>query len=69
MHVWIRLLLAVTFATLGSATLGASAVQIGTAYLFCPEAKVAPAHRHALESAADDDRFLNSKDGGNAGPP
>jgi nitronate monooxygenase len=24
--------------------LGASAVQIGTAYLFCPEAKVSPLH-------------------------
>ena len=28
--------------------LGASAVQIGTAYLFCPEAKVSAAHRQAL---------------------
>jgi nitronate monooxygenase len=28
--------------------LGASAVQIGTAYLFCPEAKIAPLHRAAL---------------------
>jgi nitronate monooxygenase len=34
--------------------LGASAVQIGTAYLLCPEAKVSPAHRRALETAADD---------------
>ena len=31
--------------------LGASAVQIGTAYLFCPEAKVSAAHRHALDNA------------------
>jgi nitronate monooxygenase len=29
--------------------LGASAVQIGTAYLFCPEAKISPAHRQALK--------------------
>jgi nitronate monooxygenase len=28
--------------------LGAAAVQIGTAYLFCPEAKVSPVHRKAL---------------------
>jgi nitronate monooxygenase len=30
--------------------LGASAVQIGTAYLFCPEARVSPMHRAALSS-------------------
>ena len=35
--------------------LGASAVQIGTAYLFCPEAKLPPLHREALKTAADDD--------------
>ncbi|HEX3482518.1 MAG TPA: nitronate monooxygenase family protein [Kofleriaceae bacterium] len=34
--------------------LGAAAVQIGTAYLFCPEAKVAPLHRAALRGATDD---------------
>jgi len=34
--------------------LGASAVQIGTAYMLTPEAKVTPAHREALRSAADD---------------
>ena len=33
--------------------LGAAAVQLGTAYLFCPEAKVSPLHRQALEQAAD----------------
>ncbi|MET1110022.1 MAG: nitronate monooxygenase [Allosphingosinicella sp.] len=32
--------------------LGAAAVQIGTAYLHCPESGVAPAHRAALASAA-----------------
>jgi nitronate monooxygenase len=34
--------------------LGASAVQIGTAYMLTPEAKVTPAHRQALRSATDD---------------
>jgi nitronate monooxygenase len=34
--------------------LGAAAVQIGTAYLFCPEAKVPAAHREALRRATDD---------------
>ena len=29
--------------------LGASGVQMGTAYLFCPEANVAPLYRHALK--------------------
>ncbi len=33
--------------------LGASGVQMGTAYLFCPEANVSPAYRRALEQAAD----------------
>jgi nitronate monooxygenase len=35
--------------------LGASAVQIGTAYLFCPEAKVSAVHARALATAADED--------------
>ncbi len=34
-------------------TLGASAVQIGTAYLFCAEAKVSPLHLDALRNAKD----------------
>ncbi len=34
--------------------LGASAVQIGTAYLHCPELKVSAAHRAALASATDE---------------
>jgi nitronate monooxygenase len=34
--------------------LGASAVQIGSAYLFCPEARLIPAHRQALHAAGDD---------------
>jgi nitronate monooxygenase len=32
--------------------LGACGVQLGTAYLFCPEANVSPLYRHALEHAA-----------------
>ncbi|MGB3503270.1 MAG: nitronate monooxygenase family protein [Mesorhizobium sp.] len=38
--------------------LGASAVQIGTAYMFCPEAKLAAPHRAALRAAWDDDTAL-----------
>jgi nitronate monooxygenase len=34
--------------------LGAAAVQMGTAYLFCPEASLAPLHREALKAATDD---------------
>src|SRR5262249_52600311 len=33
--------------------LGAAAVQIGTAFLFCPEAKILPPHRAALRAASD----------------
>jgi nitronate monooxygenase len=33
--------------------LGAAAVQLGTAYLLCPESKIRPAHREALKNAAD----------------
>lgn len=40
--------------------LGASAVQIGTAYLFCPEAKVSTAHRHALDNAPASDTALTN---------
>src|SRR5205085_9656522 len=34
--------------------LGASAVQLGTAYLFCPEATISVVHRQALRVAKDD---------------
>jgi nitronate monooxygenase len=34
--------------------LGAAGVQIGTAYLHCPESKIIPPHRAALAGAHDD---------------
>ncbi len=40
--------------------LGAAAVQIGTAYLFCPEAKLSALHRVALKSARDDGTVLTN---------
>jgi len=40
--------------------LGASAVQIGTAYLFCPEANVPALNKAALRSALDDDTALTN---------
>lgn len=40
--------------------LGAAAVQIGTAYLFCPEANVPPAHRVALARAKDNATALTN---------
>ncbi|AIN59123.1 NAD(P)H-dependent flavin oxidoreductase [Pseudomonas soli] len=45
---------------LAALALGASAVQIGTAYLFCPEAKVSPAHRRALDNAPASDTALTN---------
>ena len=45
--------------------LGAAAVQIGTAYLHCPESLIAPAHRAALASeAAERSVFTNLFSGG-----
>jgi nitronate monooxygenase len=45
--------------------LGAAAVQIGTAYLHCPESLIAPAHRAALMSqAAEHSVFTNLFSGG-----
>jgi nitronate monooxygenase len=40
--------------------LGASAVQVGTAYLFCPEAKVAAPHKAVLRTARDDHTALTN---------
>jgi nitronate monooxygenase len=40
--------------------LGAAAVQLGTAYLFCPEARVPPLHRAALRQAKDNATALTN---------
>jgi nitronate monooxygenase len=40
--------------------LGASAVQIGTAFLHCPESKISPMHRKALAEASDDSTVLTN---------
>ena len=40
--------------------LGAAAVQIGTAYLFCPESKNLAPHRAALKAARDDGTVLTN---------
>jgi nitronate monooxygenase len=46
--------------------LGASGVQLGTAYLFCPEAKVSPVYRRALREAADNGTALTNLFSGRA---
>jgi nitronate monooxygenase len=40
--------------------LGASAVQMGTAYLFCPEARISAPHRAALKAVHDDSTVLTN---------
>ncbi|CAN5411086.1 nitronate monooxygenase [soil metagenome] len=40
--------------------LGASAAQIGTAYLMCPEALTTPVHRRALANGSADDTVLTN---------
>jgi nitronate monooxygenase len=40
--------------------LGASAVQLGTAYLFCPEAKTSKLHQAALRAATDSQTALTN---------
>lgn len=40
--------------------LGAAGVQIGTSYLFTPEARIPPVHRAALERAGDDSTALTN---------
>ena len=43
-----------------SFALGASAVQVGTAYLFCPEAKVNPIHFKALKKAKESETSVTN---------
>ncbi len=45
---------------LAAYALGASAAQIGTAYLLCPEAKTSPVHRAAIKSANESDMVLTN---------
>jgi len=40
--------------------LGASGVQLGTAYLFCPEARISPLYRKALAEVRDDGTALTN---------
>jgi nitronate monooxygenase len=40
--------------------LGASGVQLGTAYLFCPEARISPLHREKLRNAQDSETALTN---------
>ena len=40
--------------------LGADAVQLGTAYLFCPEANVSTLYRNALKTARDTETVLTN---------
>jgi nitronate monooxygenase len=40
--------------------LGAAAVQIGTAYLLCPEAKISAVYRQALRNAKDNDTVVTN---------
>jgi nitronate monooxygenase len=41
-------------------TLGASAAQVGSAYLHCPESKVLPPHRAALKTVCDDSTVVTN---------
>ena len=45
---------------LAAFALGASAVQIGTAYLHCPEARISPLHRQALKSTKDNETAITN---------
>ena len=46
--------------------LGASGVQLGTAYLFCPEANISPLYRRALEQVTDNGTVLTNLFSGRA---
>jgi nitronate monooxygenase len=45
---------------LAAFALGAAAVQIGTAYLHCPEARISPLHRQALKDAKDNETAITN---------
>jgi len=45
---------------LAAFALGAAAVQIGTAYLQCPEAQISPLHRQALKDTKDNDTAITN---------
>jgi len=45
---------------LAAFALGAAAVQIGTAYLHCPEAQISPLYRQALKGARDNDTAITN---------
>jgi nitronate monooxygenase len=45
---------------LAAFVLGAAAVQIGTAYLYCPEAQISPFHRQALKDTKDNDTAITN---------
>jgi nitronate monooxygenase len=45
---------------LAALALGAAAVQIGTGYLLCPEAKIGPVYRAALKNATDNQTTLTN---------
>jgi nitronate monooxygenase len=45
---------------LAAFALGASAVQIGTAYLHCPEAQISPLYRQALKDAKDNETAITN---------
>ena len=45
---------------LAAFALGASAVQLGTAYLYCPEAKISALHRQALKVTKDNETAITN---------
>jgi nitronate monooxygenase len=45
---------------LAAFALGAAAVQIGTAYLYCPEAQAGPLYRQALKDAKDNETVITN---------
>jgi len=45
---------------LAAFALGAAAVQIGTAYLYCPEAQINPLYRQALKDTRDNDTAITN---------